>query len=281
MKSVDLLFVDADRSAEQWAVRLVEDSIRRLALVGPLPTVDRRVEGPHFVYDEGPDLFLGRRGRGPLFVAWDTSLLIDYFDYGAALWRGDPLPEAVSEYGLQLEALQLFMALWVLRDIRIVLLPGSLADARRQLTPERLAARRRAFVEFANAISLVSSDETERPQPPLVLPDALLVAAAPRIPAGGDRTLVEQAARAGVHVFLTRDDRVAKAASALRPFGLVLAKPQDLLELLAGSGALCCMLDPIRHLYWPFPDLERVSHLARAIPGVDVPTMRVTTFRLT
>jgi hypothetical protein len=280
MEPVDVLFVGDDRSPEQWGVRLVEDSIRRLALGGPLPRVERHVEGPHFVYEEGPDLFLGRRGRGPLLLAWDTNLLIDYFEYGAALWRGEQLPDATHEYGLQLEALQLVMALWVLRDIRIVLLPASASDAREKLAQERYAARRHAFSEFARAISLVADDDAPPPQPPLLLPHSALQEAVGRVPRGGDRTLVEQAARAGAHVFLTRDDGVTKAAPALRSFGLVLAKPQDLLELLTSSGALFCMLDPARHLYWPFPDLQRVTHLARAIPGLDLPGVQARTFRL-
>lgn len=279
MRPLDFLFVGEDRSAEQWGVRLVEDSIRRLMLAGPMPPVERRVEGPHFVYEDGPELFLGRRGRGPLLLAWDTNLLIDYFGHGAALWHGDDLPDATGEYGLQLEALQLVMALWVLRDVRIVLLPASISDARKQLAPERYAARRQAFAEFARAISLVA-DDAPPPQPPLFLPDAALLEAVSRVPAGGDRTLVEQAVHAGAHVFLTRDDGVMKTAAALRPFGLVLATPQDLLELLAGSGALCCMLDPARHLYWPFPDLQRVTHLARAIPGLDLPGESARAFRL-
>lgn len=279
MERVDILVVGDDRSAEQWAVRLIEDSVRRLSL-GGLPPVERHVEGPHFVYEDGPELFLGRRGRGPLLLAWDTNLLIDYFEHGAALWRGDELPDAGDEYGLQLEALQLVIALWVLRDIRIVLLPASLSDARGQLAQERYAARRRAFGEFARAISLIADDDAAPPQPPLVLPDSALRAAAASVPRGGDRTLVEQAARAGAHVFLTRDSGVARAAPALRPFGLVLTKPQDLLELLAGAGALCCLLDPARHLNWPFPDLQRVTHLARAIPGLDLPGVRARAFRL-
>lgn len=228
MEPVDALFVGDDRSAEQWGVRLVEDSVRRLARSGPLPQIERRVEGPHFV-SRRARLVSGSPWRGPLLLAWDTNLLIDYFEYGAALWQGDELPDATDEYGLQLEALQLVMGLWVMRDIRIVVLPASVSDAREQLAHERYAARRHAFGEFARAIALVA-DDTPSPQPALLLPDSALQEALGGVPSGGDRTLVEQAARAGAHVFLTRDDRVAKAAPTMRPFGLVLAKPQDLLS---------------------------------------------------
>ncbi len=70
------------------------------------------------------------------------------------------------------------------------------------------------------------------------------------------------------HGFLTRDKGVLACAPAFRPLGLVIASPQDLLELLAGCGALCCMTDPERQLHWPFLDLQRMTHLACALPGV-------------
>lgn len=166
------------------------------------------------------------------------------------------------------------MSLWVLRDIRIVLLPATLSDARQRLARERRAERANAVAEFAGAISLIPGDDDPEPRPRLLLPDSALAAAVAGVTTGGDRALVEQAVRAGAHVFLTRDKGVLSGAHALRSFGLVIASPQELLDLLAACGALCCMLEPQRHLHWPFPDLQRVTHLARAIPGLEVPGMR-------
>lgn len=275
----DVLYVHDDRTAEQWGIELVQDSVRRLAEAGPWPTAPWLVEGPHFVYEQGPDLFLGRTGRGPLLLAWDTNLLIDYFDHGEALWSGHDLPAVGDRLGEELEALQLLMALWVLRDIRIVLLPGVASDAKRRLTAERRRDRLRAFAEFARAISLVADEDTPPPRPPLHLPRSFLEAALDRVPCGGDRTLVRQAVQAGVHAFLTRDRRVLACAAAFRPLGLRIVSPQDLLELLAACGALCCMTER-RQLHWPFPDLQRVTHLARAIPGLEMPGTHFSTLKV-
>ena len=58
--------------------------------------------GPHFVYDHAPGLFLARRGEGPLEVVWDTNVLVDYLQYGAAMWEGKPL-DAPDGYLEELE----------------------------------------------------------------------------------------------------------------------------------------------------------------------------------
>jgi len=42
--------------------------------------------------EQTPRLFLGRRGRGPLCIAWDTNLLLDYFQHGRALGMASPYP---------------------------------------------------------------------------------------------------------------------------------------------------------------------------------------------
>jgi hypothetical protein len=209
-------------------------------------------------------LFFGRRGSGPLIVVWDTNLLIDYFDHGRALWAGDSLPEILpSEQGEQLEALQLVMALWVLRDIRFRLLPGLMSDSRRALPPERVARRKAAWAQFCSAISLVAYDE-EWVGEPLLLPASVLDAALRRVPAGKDRELVARAVREHAHVFLTCDKGILAAAPAFRSLGLRIVDPQQLFEDLFMQGAFHCLLGP-RYLYWPMPDQQRVAHLILAL----------------
>lgn len=226
-------------------------------------------EGPHFRYEQGPDLFLGRRGRGPLHVVWDTNLLIDYFEHGRALWDVDSewLSHVVpGTRGEELEALQLSIALWVVRDIRFHLLPRTLDDARRSLSPQRQTARRRAFEEFTATLAH-TGDDTRHPIEAgrLILPPGELDRALRDVPAGGDRALVGDAVRLGAHVFLTTDKGILRCRDKFRAFGLVLATPGDLLEALAATGALHCLIEP-SHLYWPAPDQERVWHLIRALP---------------
>jgi hypothetical protein len=78
--------------------------------------------------------------------------------------------------------------------------------------------------------------------------------------------LVEAAVRFRAHVFLTRDDGILKAKDALRRFGLLVAKPLDVVEELVACGAFHCLLAP-RYAYWPMPDQQRVGHLIHALPS--------------
>jgi hypothetical protein len=219
-------------------------------------------EGPHFVYEHNPTLFLGRHGCGPLRIAWDTNLLIDYFEHGRALWDGAALPDAVgADYGEELEGLQLVVAVWVLRDIRFIIPHRALSDGKRRLSAERLAQRRRAFDAFAAALTLVEWDDDARP----TVVETGIELALDALPGGADRELVAETVVAGAHVFMTRDAGVLHAREAIGEHGLLLASPLDLLEELAAAGALHCLLEP-RFAYWPVPDLERVTHLINALP---------------
>lgn len=247
---------------EHYGVALVNDTIRRIRASGhTIPPVVSPPEGPHFRYEQGPELFLGRRGRGALHVAWDTNLLIDYFEHGLALWNGESLSELVpGERGEQLEALQIIVTLWVLRDIRFHILPRTITDSKkRKLSEQREALRLAAWREFCAAIALVG-DENDYRGDTLILPRSELQRALSSVPAGNDRDLVADAVRRKVHVFLTRDRGVLRARQALRPFGLHIASPQDLLEDLAACGALHGLFVP-QYLYWPMPDQQRVAHL--------------------
>jgi hypothetical protein len=256
---------------ERYGVALVDDTIRRIRAGGlRIPDNIPPVEGPHFVYEQGPHLFLGRKGHGALHIAWDTNLLIDYFAYGRELWKGDSLSELLpGERGEQLEALQIIVGLWVLRDIRFHILRRTITDSKKkELSAERREQRLAAWHEFCAAIALVGDDDEYRGET-LILPRSELDRALAHVPAGNDRDLVAAAVRNKVHVFLTRDKGVLRARMALRPFGLHITSPQDLLEDLAVCGALSCLLIP-QHLYWPMPDQQRVAHLVSALIHADV-----------
>ncbi|WP_405147670.1 hypothetical protein OG589_08455 [Sphaerisporangium sp. NBC_01403] len=280
-----ILYVDltADYSSlEDWGLHLFNTMAARFrAALFELEKNDPRPlrssiaipEGPHFVYETTPRLFHTRSGRGPLFIAWDTNILIDYFKYGQALWEGGSLPDfADGDYAGELEGLQMLIALWVLRDIRFVVLPASIKDAKKRLSSERQADRIRAFEEFTSALSLVSGEPSGTDPPSreglLILPDSLLEDAVANLPQGFDRTLVRSAARMGIHVFMTMDKGILRQRAALKSFGLLLASPLDLLEELIACGAFHCMLAP-RFAYWPMPDQMRVGHLIQALPAFD------------
>ncbi|WP_255792038.1 type II toxin-antitoxin system VapC family toxin [Mycobacteroides abscessus] len=270
-EDVVVLFGDYEFSRlERYGIALANATIRRLRAQVARPSGDLPpVEGPHFMYEQGPQLFLGRRGRGALHIAWDTNLLIDYFEHGRALWEGESLSELLpGEHGEQLEALQIIVTLWVLRDIRFHILPRTITDSKRkELSPERREQRLTAWREFCAAVRIVA-DEDEYRGETLILPRSELDRALAEVPAGNDRELVAAAVRNKVHVFLTRDRGVLRAGKALRPFGLYITSPQDLLEDLACCGALSCLLQP-EHLYWPMPDQQRVAHLVSALLRAD------------
>jgi len=279
------LYVDATAeysSLEGWGLHIFNSMARRLRSAlsemqaedpSLIPRSDQIPEGPDFIYESAPSLFQGRRGRGPLFIAWDTNLLVDYFEFGRALGEGDDLPDQRDEeYTGELEGLQFLIALWVLRDIRFMILPESVIDATKKLSLERRASRLKAFHEFVSALRLVGYDSPKLDAPSrdglLILPEPFLQRAVAKIPQGFDRVLANSAARLGLHVFMTRDKRILSQRDALKSFGLLLASPLDLLEELIRCGAFHCMLEP-RYAYWPLPDQMRVGHLIRALPAFD------------
>lgn len=93
-------------------------------------------------------LFGARNGRGPLRIALDTNVLIDYFEHGNAMWTGEPLTEGRDdEYSEHLEALQLILAVWVLRDIELVMLKKSLRDSKRLFAVDGVVVRAASLAE--------------------------------------------------------------------------------------------------------------------------------------
>ena len=258
-------------AVEGRGVWLANDTIGRIRADGlQLPREVRPPEGPHFRYDDGPSLFLGRVGRGPLQVAWDTNLLVDYFEYGTQLWDGEPLPGAMpTQQGEELEGLQVLVSLWVLRDIRFHILPGVIDDSRRRpLAESRRKRRLHAWEEFCAALALVEDEDAYGvPVSPPGIHAHEVDQALSRVPVGNDRALVRDALMTGMHVFLTCDKGVLKARDGLAALGLLLASPLDLVEELGAAGALHCLFEP-QHLYWPMPDQQRVSHLIHALGEV-------------
>jgi hypothetical protein len=228
------------------------------------------VAGPHFMYEEAPHLFLGRRGMGPLEVVWDTNVLLDYLEHGGALWEG-VLQLDDEDYAAELEALGLIINLWMRRDIRFRVLLRSIHDAKRTLSTQRQHLRARAIDELAAALTLDAWPELGAPRETeqaahIALPRSAAERLLERLPSGADRDLVIEALGLGAHVFLTRDRGLLTRASDLQRLGLLIASPLDLLEQLAECGALLAVLRP-ETVYWPLPDLQRTSHLIQALPS--------------
>lgn len=68
--------------------------------------------------------------HGPLVVALDSNALIDLQQYGHLL-LDDALPDVDETYAENLAGLADLLNLWLLRDLRFVVTPRSLTDAKR------------------------------------------------------------------------------------------------------------------------------------------------------
>lgn len=260
-------FAYGEPELEAFGVRLLNQVAAVFRSEFDPPKLASAPIGPDFHYDSYAPLFLGRRGRGPLHLVWDTNLLIDYFEHGHALWDVG-LPDGMPDYSDELEALQFIIALWVIRDIRFHVLPRVLLDAKRELSQERFAERVNALEQFAAALRLVSSSEYYNPgdEPLQHLFEQALTRVLDGIPAT-DQPLIRDAVHLGAHVFLTRDKRLLRCRRDVLPFGLLIASPGDILEHLAASGALHCLCGG-RYAYWPLPDQARVTHLVTVLRHV-------------
>lgn len=238
---------------------LRRSSVRLRDAFGQIPAPAVLPEGPHFLYDQGPQLFSQRTGRGPLRIMLDTNIFLDFVERARAIWLEDI--EVENKYGEELEALQLILAAWVIRDIRFFL-PSTLRwDGHPRLSADRRRQRARAIQEFDMALQLVGEFDDDHVQE-APIGSAVLNSLLEQVPPGGDRSIAREAATAGMHVLLTRDKGFLKARANMRLVGVLLVRPQELLEALAMAGAFHCLLLP-ECAYWPLPDQHRTSHLAR------------------
>jgi hypothetical protein len=222
------------------------------------------IEGPYFVYDAAPGLFLGRSGLGPLKVVWDTNILLDYLQHGHEIWDDENFDVDDDDYRAELDALAFLVNLWTRRDIQIDVLEQSIVDARRHLSEKREADRAKAVREVANALALerMYADDDDSDAPRAVLSDAhenLLR----RIPAGNDRGLVRESMARCSHVFVTRDRghpqarrraaaNTTAACFSARSFGGALRVWRDVRGDRDDVPAVA--------------DLQRMSHLIQPLP---------------
>lgn len=218
-----------------------------------------------FDYARCSRIFGHRIGRGPLVIAWDTNILIDYQEHGDALWNEDVLPEVDIKYRDELEALQtLVMGLFWWRSVVIRLSDRHLQDdGGKPLPSDRHGRRSTAVRKLAEATSLtiepVDAGVDRSRSGSVTSPDDLLKG----FPTGHDRVLVADAMRAGCHVFLTRDEGILKASAGVWPHIAVL-RPSELVRELAGHGELSFETSSVaRHAV--FPDLLRLAKIIEAL----------------
>ncbi|MEU5100634.1 hypothetical protein [Streptomyces sp. NPDC020996] len=235
-----------------------------------------------FDYESAPSIFLNRSGSGPLHMAWDTNMLLDYLQFGRKLWNDEDLDIANPKHAEQVESIgQIMDPYFCFWDIRIHLFEEILNDAKRELSIERRSSREHALERFARALMYVEWSEDDEEElvdsndDPIGIQDSLFDAdSVPQIrtsrhqrlidalPNGHDRILVNEAVVRGMHVFLTQDRGILKAAHLAKENGLVLTDPVGFLRLFEEAG--------ISTLQFPMPDLARVSKVIQALPQPSV-----------
>ncbi len=169
--------------------------------------------------------------HGPLVVALDSNALIDLQQYGSVLLNDD-LPDVEDAYAENLAGLTEILNLWLLRDIRFVVTPRSLTDAKK-LTQRFLDRRLPAVEGIARSLQFQFGDWTAA---------APSHGGGPRargeetgLPVGADRELVLEAQAVGAHVFLTRDQLVLDRVSLTGPV-MAIVTPRALAAELLGAG---------------------------------------------
>jgi hypothetical protein len=196
---------------------------------------------------------MGRTGYGPLRVAWDTDILIDWRDFGRFLLSDDEhltgdehLPANLDAAHMEdLVALgQVMNRVWCTRDMRIHPLRRQLRDVGRYHGERRqvlMDERTRQLDEVASALWCVGLGRDLR-RPVARLPARLRYAT--WMAKSQDRALVEEAIASGCHVFLTRDRKVLRHSPRLATLGMVVLRPSGFLDELLEAGALYSIAGP-------------------------------------
>ena len=205
------------------------------------PEDDGRLEGGGFFYENCSEVFIGRSGYGPLRIAWDTNILIDYAEFGDLIWgpeddegyEFDP-PVQEARYRQELVALYKLVQLWMMRDIRVRAPQRQIDDAQRELSESQWEIRATQLHHFLAAVQCTLLDEDSLEN----------VAPFPALPEGStgdewDSSLVSEAIATGCHVFLTRDDGLRRRLSqTARESFLVIMSPSVLIKALEDAEEL-------------------------------------------
>jgi hypothetical protein len=217
-----------------------------------------------FSYAAAPSVFLGRKGFGPLRIAWDTNVLIDWRDFGSTLLTDDEaLPAGLDPvYEEELVALGgLMNTMYTTRDVRVYPLQRQLRDLGRSRRGRsycrRLEERARQLDEVASAlwcVGLVGEFRRGRGESSASWWQADCMKPSP------DRLLVEEAIKSGCHVFLTRDKKVLKQALMLKALGLAVMTPSALLDTMLDSEDMSAVYGADGILC----DNHKLIHLERA-----------------
>lgn len=191
--------------------------------------------------------------HGPLVIALDSNALIDLQQYGSLL-LDDDLPDVDDVYAEDLAGLADLLNIWLLRDIRFVVTPRSLTDAKK-LTQRFLDRRLPAVDAVANSLAFQFGDWTAKAPSHENAP--VPVGEETGLPTGADRDLVLEAQAVGAHVFLTRDRLVLDRVSLFGP-AMAVVRPHALAVELVRAGVEpffggTCGAEDCPYGDWAFP----------------------------
>lgn len=188
--------------------------------------------GPGFCHAVLPSV-LPEGYHGPLVIALDSNVLIDLQEHGNILLNGDEPVGVDLVYAEELAALGMIVDRWMLHDIRFIVTPRSLTDAKR-MSQRFLDNRGPAVESIAQSLAYQLGDWD------YVAPSyqsLRMIGKEKGLPKGADRDLVLEAQAAGAHVFLTRDRLVLQKASLTGP-KIAIVPPTWLADelIIAGVG---------------------------------------------
>lgn len=198
--------------------------------------------GPGFCYAAIPEIFTSHSGHGPLLVAMDTNIVRYLAKYGEILLdeEGDPRtidPTISEELEGQLYHLGSFVSMWLVRDIRFVVLPKGYSDYRKYPSTfdavERLKDHHRRLDAITDALRFQVHqliDRNFRSAEEFISSGQLMGGLEEDlsfVPAGADRTLVLESLLNGVDIFLTCDKKILHVSDIFRPRGLSILDPES------------------------------------------------------
>lgn len=198
--------------------------------------------------------FLPTGYHGPLVMALDSNILIDLREHGAALINDDPIVDLDEGYARDLSGLGEILNLWLVRDIRFVVTPRSLTDARKR-TERFLSSQAPAVEAITEALAFQLGDWDQAA--PSAKPSRASVGDETGLPNGADRDLVLEAQSTGAHIFLTRDKQVLKRTQLSGP-RLAIMAPAAVAEFLTGENmdlfsVGTCSSPDCPYYSWPLP----------------------------
>jgi hypothetical protein len=202
--------------------------------------------GPGFCYVAVPGLFGAKIGHGPLLIGLDTNIVLYLQKYGNAILGDGKLADVGEKLADQLEHLGVILSMWLIRDVRFVVLPRGFSDFKKPMNTvegrRRVEGRSEALSNIISSLrfQLQEWDDSNESSDAIPyhawirtheVPEGWTNALA-AVPKGADRDLVLESLINEIDVFLTNDKKILNTATRFRDLGLTIASPKILWHVL-------------------------------------------------